>query len=743
MQRESSEVGTLTDHYVANAYIAPHPTTHCPLRMSKPAASVRAKRAMVSSSGSDSESSSESEASTTSSDRSSSPLPRSKAKPSLKKTKARAAEDEEDEDDQTDRPPRHFDTLAHVCQQLEETSGRLDILRVTARYLARYRGSDAWQSLAPLLLVLTGRIAPDFAGLKTGVGPEVVLGALALTSGQTVAQLRKEVKAVGDLGEAARGARKNQRSLQAFVSQSSAGPLTVQQVYDQLHVLAKTASLDRKKGIIQQLLGRVREAPLGVKFLVRLLLGNMRIGLAERGLLAAVALAVGRVHRNDTSPQSDGFKATQEALVAAYVRAPSFDHLLSGIDRCVGDKQHLLETLDQYCSVQVGVPLRVMLGKAATSVAEVLPEDVDAASSGSELGLRVEWKYDGERAQIHRTAAGVVSIFSRNNENNTSKYPELVRLFGASVGGAFVFDAEIVAWDAKAGTILPFQDLSRRKRKDVDEASIEVGVRVFLFDMLADGDTLLLERRLARRLDHLRAWLAQQPPDERLQLAQGSTPTCESDIQACLEQAVLGRCEGLMVKRLGETYTPDRRGWWKLKKDYLATSIGDTLDLVPIAAMGGRGKRTGVYGAFLMACYDADEDVYQSVAKLGTGFSEEQLREWTKALDGHVLQGTTSDSPVPKQYITGLPATQLQGITWFAPAFVWEVRCADLSLSPVHRAAVGDVHESQGIALRFPRFLRARPDKRPHECTGSEQVAAMFRAQANRITTNASERMEE
>lgn len=160
-----------------------------------------------------------------------------------------------------------------------------------------------------------------------------------------------------------------------------------------------------------------------------------------------------------------------------------------------------------------------------------------------------------------------------------------------------------------------------------------------------------------------------------------------------------------------------------MKKDYLA-GMGDSCDLVPIGAWFGKGKRTGVYGAYLLACYNEIDEEYQCICKIGTGFSDEALKTHTESLDEFKIDG-------PRAYYRVPDGSSLTPDVWFEPKQVWEVLAADLSISPVHTAAVGMVDPAKGIALRFPRFLRVRDDKGPEDATNATQIAQMYNDQAS------------
>ena len=201
------------------------------------------------------------------------------------------------------------------------------------------------------------------------------------------------------------------------------------------------------------------------------------------------------------------------------------------------------------------------------------------------------------------------------------------------------------------------------------------------------------------------------------------------EIQILLDESVKASCEGLMVKMLDTTdssYEPSKRShnWLKVKKDYLK-GIGDSLDLVVLGAYHGRGKRTSVYGAFLLACYNSSTETYETICNIGTGFSEAILEELHNKLKDHII-----DRPKPFYSHSDVPKEQPD--VWFEPRFVWEVKTADLTISPRYKAGADALLGSaggKGISLRFPRFIKERDDKKPDEATQSTMVVDMYKKQ--------------
>lgn len=410
-------------------------------------------------------------------------------------------------------------------------------------------------------------------------------------------------------------------------------------------------------------------------------------------------------------PYEKRMEGAVSIIKKAYSEVPSYDALLDA-----GLKMPL-EGLHKACSLTPGIPVAPMLAKPTKSIQEVLKR-----LNG--LKFTCEYKYDGERAQVHLLPDGTMRVFSRNLLDTSEKYPE-VPLFvreAAREVESCVMDAEVVAFNPKTGQLVPFQILSTRKKTEESAETAKVQVIVQAFDLMYLNGESLLNQTLAHRRSLLKKHFI--PVEGKFQFAVCLDHKEDGDttiLEEFLENAVKGQCEGLMVKTLEDNanYEPSKRSlnWLKLKKDYLE-GLGDSVDLVPLGAYHGRGKRTGVYGAYLLACYDSETEEFQSVCKLGTGFSDEDLKNLAAELNKHVIPTKS------RQYNV---TDQLECDVWFDAVQVWEVKAADLSKSSAHRGAVGKLGElNRGIGLRFPRFERIREDKRPFEATTSDQILELY-----------------
>lgn len=403
--------------------------------------------------------------------------------------------------------------------------------------------------------------------------------------------------------------------------------------------------------------------------------------------------------------------------------------------------RHGIFALKDHCKLQPDIPLKPMLAKPTKSITEVLDRFENQT-------FTCEYKYDGERAQIHYVAndseqqytrpntkpkpgvKGLSAIFSRNSEDLSKKYPDILAKLSTWVKPdtkSFVLDCETVAWDMVEKKVLPFQQLMTRKKKDVKIEDVKIKVCVFAFDMLFLNGEALVSKSLRERRAHLHEAL--MPVEGEFAFATSMDGQEIDEIQTFLDESMKASCEGLMVKMLDGTesgYEPSKRSrnWLKIKKDYLS-GIGDSLDLVVLGAYHGKGKRTSVYGAFLLACYNTKTESYETVCNIGTGFSEAVLEELHTA-----LSAITIDRPKP--YYDHSSGNNHQPDVWFEPKFVWEVKTADLTLSPRYKAGAKEGLEGggeKGISLRFPRFIHVREDKKADEATTSRQVVEMYRKQ--------------
>ncbi|CAG9804144.1 unnamed protein product [Chironomus riparius] len=610
--------------------------------------------------------------------------------------------------------------IAKTFEIIEENSSRLRMIEILSNYFRSVIVLSP-NDLLPSVYLCLNQVAPAFEGLELGVAETNIMKAIAQTTGRSLQQIKSDSQQIGDLGVVAERSRSNQRMM------FTPTPHTVESMFNKLKSIAKMSgatSMQKKVDTIKGIFVACRHSE--ARYFVRSLLGKLRIGLAEQSLLQALSQAVtltppleNKKEPYNVNVMSDKNEATiklkveKNALIlkTVFCRCPDYDQIV-GILIDEG-----IKALLEKCKMKPGVPLKPMLAQPTKGVHEVL-ERFDSIEFTS------EWKYDGERAQIHMDENGVISIYSRNQENNTSKYPDIISRISLTTKDSvksFILDCEAVAWDQERKQILPFQVLSTRKRKDANEAEIKVQVCVYMFDLLYFNGESLVENPFSKRRDLLYEHFNEV--EGAWKFATKLDTSDMNELHLFLDEAVKGNCEGLMVKTLDKEATYEiakrSRNWLKLKKDYLS-GVGDSLDLVVLGGYRGKGKRTGMYGGFLLGCYDQENDEYQSICKIGTGFSDEDLKAHSNFFKDNIIKE-------PRSYYRF--DSSLTPDDWFDVVQVWEVKCADLSLSPIHKAANGIVDPEKGISLRFPRFIRIRDDKKVEDSTSAKQVADMYQNQ--------------
>ncbi|KAH2282351.1 hypothetical protein KXW02_004173 [Aspergillus fumigatus] len=676
--------------------------------------------------------------------------------------------------------PVPYAALCKTLSLIEMTTKRLIILAHCSLFLRQVLRLTP-QDLLPTVQLMINKLAADYAGIELGIGESFIMKAIGESTGRSLAVIKADQHEIGDLGLVAAKSRSNQPTM------FKPKPLTVRGVHEGLIAIAKIqgqGSQDKKISAIKKLLSAADAATAGkggkgvditkdkggaseAKFIVRFLEGKLRLGLAEKTVLVALAQAVvahEAAVRGEKTPSPEKMAQGEAVLKTVYSELPAYEVIIPAM------LEHGLFNLPKVCKLQPGIPIKPMLAKPTKSITEVL-------NRFEGKNFTCEYKYDGERAQIHYVAPDVVhhypgakttlqkdskglsAIFSRNSEDLSKKYPDVLAKLETWVKDgvkSFVLDCETVAWDTVNKKVLPFQQLMTRKRKDVKAEDVKVKVCIFAFDLLFLNGEPTVKKTLRERRELLHKSF--EVVEGEFQFAQHGDTNDLEEIQNLLDESVKASCEGLMVKMLDTEesgYEPSKRSrnWLKVffidayfypasdsadiyqvKKDYLA-GVGDSLDLVVLGAYYGRGKRTSVYGAFLLAAYNSSTQTYETICNIGTGFSEALLEELYKE-----LSPLTIDRPKPFYSHSNVPKDQPD--VWFEPRLVWEVKTADLTLSPRYKAAadefVGTAGGGKGVSLRFPRFIKSRDDKKPEQATTTRAVAEMYRKQEAVLKENTS-----
>ncbi len=571
---------------------------------------------------------------------------------------------------------RAFRELAEVFQKLERTSSNSALVAILAAFLSRLNPDEA----KAVAYLLSGEVAAPFESREIGMAERMVVRAMADAYAVSEQRVDRLLATAGDLGTAAEhlaGAKRGRAK-------------TILSVFDELLNIARASgkgSQREKCAKLAQLLSGA--SAIEAKYIVRTVLGSHRIGVADMTFLRALAKAY------------TGSTENKQAAEAAYNVLSDLGEVSRRMARSG------LAGLKRVIPVP-GTPVRMMLASRVQNLNEV------------PLHMRgemfIEYKYDGERVQIHRDGNGHVHAFSRRLERITQQYPEIIDAFTKSdVPKNTILEGEIVAFDVKTEHLLPFQTLMQRRRKhDVPTYIKKVPIALFLFDLLLVNNRNLLGQPLSERRRLLQNCIKQS------RLIRLSKYTVSADIavvEGCFREALAYGAEGVVIKAADGPYQAGKRGWlWiKFKREY-RKQLADTFDLVVVGALHGKGYRAGSYGSLLLASFDPATNRYFTLTKVGAGFSDKMLRNLPGILKPYVIREKHR-----------LVDTRMTADVWFEPVKVVEVAGAELTVSPVHTAAQRLVKRG-GLALRFPRFVRFRDDKAAEQSTTVREIYDMYRS---------------
>jgi len=568
--------------------------------------------------------------------------------------------------------------LSTYLDRLESTSSRNELVKTLAELYLKSSPVE----IQPLTYLIQGRLVPFFEPVEIGLGEKLVIAAIAQAFATPADEVAKLFGRLGDLGLVAA----------KLSAHGSSAELPVTEMHARLLEIAGAAgagSVEKKRSLFAALLKQVD--PNSAKHLVRIALGRLRLGIGDPTVLDALSFA------------RKGDRSLRPVLEGAYNRASDLGLIAKTFWSGGEDDVNALK-------VTVGRPIRSQLAERLPNPEAVIKK----------LGLvAVQPKYDGIRVQIHKNGS-VVRVFSRNLEDYTVMFSELTTAARGLKDETLILDGEAIAYSKELEEYLPFQlTASRRRQHGIEQAALELPLVAFVFDILY---------RNGRDLTEL-------PYEERLALVDeviaGSTvllpaPIIKTDSVEVLTKTLLDSIsqglEGVVVKRPESKYQAGARNfnWVKLKR-HTSGELNDTVDLVLLGYYFGKGKRAefGV-GALLAGVYDAENDRFATITKLGTGLSDAEWRQIRERADK--LQVEQRPARVDSILVPDV---------WLKPEVVVEVMADEITPSPRHTA--GKVGDEPGFALRFPRVVSFRgADKGPEDATTVKEIAQLFRQQRER-----------
>ena len=576
-----------------------------------------------------------------------------------------------------------FAVLADAFKKMEDTTKRLELTQI----LVDLFKVTSPELISKIVYLIQGKLRPDYEGVELGVAEKLAIKAISKSAAIPIKKIEEEYRKSGDLGHAA-SIILEQKAQTTFVVED----ITVERVYETLFKIAKlegARSQDMKMKYISSLLNDAN--PLEARFILKILLGTLRLGIAENTVMDAIAIAYTEEKEN------------REHIERAYNVCCDLGDVAKTvtINGLAGAQKY---------EVTVFKPIRPMLAERVKSEKEAIEK------MGNKFAA--EYKLDGERAQLHMKN-GEVKLFSRSIEDITKYYPDIVEKIPQSLKSTeLIVEAEVVAINEESGEFLPFQELMHRRRKyKIEKAVSEYPITVNFFDiMYADGKSWL-DVEYEKRREILEKIVIE---NDFAKLVPMTIIRNENEIEEFLENSINAGCEGLMLKMLNAPYKAGSRGsnWLKLKREY-RNELGDSLDLVVIGAFFGRGRRTGRYGTLLLAAYDNGTDTFPSICKVGTGFTDEDLDQLYQLLQSKV---TLKKNPRIN--------SEMEADVWFEPELVLEIVASEITLSPIHKTAMDVVRKNSGLALRFPKFTgKIRLEKIPEDASTTQEVTALYKGQ--------------
>lgn len=570
-----------------------------------------------------------------------------------------------------------FSTVAQQFAAIEERSSRLEITGILA---SLFKDANA-NEIGLICNLSMGQLYAPYVGTQFSIAAKNMIKIIASLQGVDEGSVLNRFNELGDLGLVA----EEKHAV-------SATELTVEQVYKALESLEQVhgaGSIEEKSLQLQMLLASLDAK--SVRYVVRIVLGKLRLGFSDMTMLDALSWML------------IGSKAFKDKLEYAY-------------NKCA-DIALIARTAKEYGSagldalhVRIGIPIR-------PAAAERLPT---AQAVFEKLGDCIaQPKLDGFRLQIHLDKTGSepkVHFFSRNLLDMSYMFPDLVEGVKALPATTLICEGEAIVHDPHTDTFLPFQETVKRKRKhDIDAVAEELPLRVYLFDILYKDDKSFIDEAHTMRREELQR-LLDKTSQNVVRLIDEEYVTSGEQLLHYFQKNISAGLEGLVVKRPDSVYTPGKRNfnWIKLKRQEEG-HLDDTIDAVILGYYYGHGKRSAFgIGAFLAGIYNRDVDRFETIAKVGTGLSDDEWRDLRIRCDAIKID----------EFINVHCAKELLPDVLVQPQIVCMIRADEITLSPVHTAHKSDAH--LGFALRFPRFMGYRIDKSAYDATDDKEILRLY-----------------
>jgi len=591
-----------------------------------------------------------------------------------------------------------FQKLAIFFDKIEKTTSRLEITRLLANLFKKLNPSE----IEKTVLLLQGRVAPLYEKIEFGMAEKMVVKAAILALNLENKFFVNQYKKIGDLGVTVEYFKRQTPSFEEK-------QLSIDKVFTTLYQLAITSGEGSQEKKISFLSTLIRQLDsLSCRYIVRIPIGILRLGLSDMTILDSLSW----MEKED--------KSLRKVIENAYHVRPNLGHLSKLL------KEKGVVSLKNI-TPQVFTPILMMKAERLSSAKEILEKIGQCA---------VESKYDGFRLQIHYSKdKNQIKIFSRNLEEVSQMYPDIVEGVKNEIKVKnIIFEGEAIGFDPQTGNFLSFQETVQRKRKyNIEEKSKEIPLKLFAYEILFLNDKNLIHHPFNQRRKKLQSVIVKKKDifKKTILLSSQYIVKEEKKLEFLFDEAISYGLEGIVAKKLDGVYQAGARGWnWiKFKRSY-SSKIKDTIDCLVMGYDMGKGKRASFgIGAFLVGVFDEKNDAYVTVAKIGTGLSDE---EWRLLFQKCQIVKVKNQ---PKNYLVD---KTMKCDFWMEPKIVVEIRADEITRSPIHTAGrkmkpskTGEAREIDipGFALRFPRLERFRDDKNSNEVTTLYELESLYQSQ--------------
>lgn len=596
-----------------------------------------------------------------------------------------------------------FFEFSKCLEKLEITSGRINMTKLLATLFQRAE-SDEIDKICYLTL---GRLTPLYKSVEFNIAEKMMFRILGRAYRVNEKRVIKRYKKLGDIGFVAQ-----ELATQQETKKHLGDNFSVVEVFAKLFEIATasgTGSQEKKIAWMAEILSQLD--PLSVRFVARIPLGKLRLGVAGKTLIEALSWML------------VGDKSLKSEIERVYFIYPDVGKIAYWL------KLGGLKSLNEV-KIEIGVPVLPALCQRIENAEEIIKKMGKVA---------IEPKFDGTRTQIHFSRkkkwcdpsvqtqfdfseiaqGGFIKTFTRNLEETTHMFPDiLTAVFEQVDAEEVILDAEAISYDPNTGRFRPFQETIQRKRKyDVAKKVKEFPLKLFVFDVLYKDGNDLLSAPFFQRRKILEAVIKQ---GKIIILTPQTITDDPAKLDNLLYDAIRQGLEGVVVKQVGAGYEAGARGfsWVKFKKE-AKSELTDTIDCVVLGYERGTGKRTqfGI-GSFLVGVYNENKGIFESISKVGTGLTDKQWRDMRKRCD---------EIRVPQKPVEVQVSKELFQDVWVEPLMVVEILADEITRSPIHKAGVRG--GESGYALRFPRLVRWRDDKSADDATTVAEIKRLYKLQ--------------